>query len=98
MIPDHVKADLLRLEQETEEADYQAFVGRDARIDEEVYRLEKCFSVDDLESAIKNSSAEDWGILWSSLDGGDAHECLAILQDIRDAWIKKTAEEIVDGA
>jgi hypothetical protein len=72
-------------------------VGREGRIEEEVYRLEKHFSVEDLKESISESSALDRLALFDALKSGEALDSLAVLRDIRDAWIKKTAETIVDG-
>ena len=71
-------------------------VTKEERIEEEVYRLEKSFCLDDLFEAISESSAMDQIDLFESLRDGEAQECLFTLRAMRDAWIKSLAEHNVE--
>lgn len=96
-LPDRVNLDLRQRERNNDDAEEYFAMNRDSMIEEEVYRLEKHFSVEDLSESISESSALDRLALFDALKSGEALDSLAVLRDIRDAWIKKTAEEIVDG-
>lgn len=102
-LPDRVNLDLRQRERDNDDADEYFAMNRDSMIEEEVYRLEKSFSVEDLQKAIAKASAKHMlellGAIRESERGiEEKHLCLWALQDIRDAWIKQKATEIVEEA
>jgi len=95
-LPDRVNADLRRRELDNDDAEEYFAMNREAMIEEEVYRMEKEFNSDDLQAAIEGCSAVHAIELIQALRQDDAAECMALLRDIRDAWIKAAAEKIVE--
>lgn len=73
-------------------------MNRDSMIEEEIYRLEKKFGIEDLRNALKECSEAHMLSLRLKLETRDSTELLYIIEDIRDAWIKRKAEEIVEEA
>lgn len=95
-LPDRVNLDLRQRERDNDDAEEYFAMNRDAMIEEEVYRLEHRISCDDLREAITGCSADDMEALREAVQGGG--DCGAVLRDIRDAWIKQKATEIVEEA
>lgn len=93
-LPDRVNIDLRQRERDNDDAEEYFAMNRDSMIEEEVYRLEKGFSVDDLQLAISTAHWTDLLMLWEAMNKSE--DCGPVLRDIRDAWIKRKAEEKVE--
>jgi hypothetical protein len=97
-LPDRVNLDLRQRERDNDDAEEYFAMNRDSMIEEEVYRLEKSFSIDELREAISECSDAHMISLRTSLMEHDGGDCLLALSIIREAWIKQKATEIVENA
>lgn len=99
-LPDRVNLDLRQRERDNDEAEEYFAMNRDSMIEEEVYRLEKSFDLDDMRAAIASASAKNLVELFQGLqqygDQPTANQCLWALRDIRDAWIKQKATDTIE--
>lgn len=97
-LPDRVNLDLRQRERDNDDAEEYFAMNRDSQIEEEVYRLEKKFDLDDFTEALSEAPTRLQLDLFIEAFKQDGSECVAILRDIRDAWIKRVATERIDNS
>jgi hypothetical protein len=97
-LPDRVNLDLRQRERDNDDAEEYFAINRDSMIEEEVYRLEKSFDLDDMIAAFNTAPIKLQMALYAALSTSDPFECLTSVEDIRDAWIKQKATDIVENA